>query len=99
MPDLLRDIAARFTEGSNPGTKTAADSDLYGLYQSYLDHLRDQPFTLLEIGVYFGKSLKAFATYFPRANIIGVDLLDRGADFSSFSNIVFEIADRERKRS
>src|SRR5438105_3097400 len=81
-----------FADGSNPNTKLAAD--LYGLYDSYLGYLVDRPFTLLELGVHSGESLKTFATYFPRARIIGVDIQDQGADFSAFPNVAFELGDQ-----
>lgn len=93
----LYQIAKRFVDGSSPNTKLAAD--LYGLYDSYLAPLAAQPLTLLELGVYSGESLKIFATYFPRAKIIGVDLHDPDADFSGFPNIRFELGDqRDAKR-
>src|SRR5436190_11775794 len=62
---------------------------LYGtdksmLRQNYLAHyervfagLRDEAFTLLEIGIYNGASLALWQTYFPRAEIVGVDINPR----------------------
>jgi hypothetical protein len=59
---------------------------LYGtdksmLRQNYLDHyerlfagLRDEVFTLLEIGIYTGASLALWRTYFRYAKIVGVDI-------------------------
>ena len=50
-------------------------------YAIHLSHLRDQPFTLLEIGVggyddpnEGGQSLRAWKEFFPRAKIIGLDI-------------------------
>ncbi|WP_104105892.1 methyltransferase [Nocardioides sp. 616] len=53
-------------------------------YQRHLEHLRDTEFTLLEIGVggyarsrQGGASLKAWKWFFPRANIVGLDIEDK----------------------
>jgi hypothetical protein len=42
-------------------------------YERHLGHLRDREFTLLEIGVAFGQSLKMWREYFPKARIYGID--------------------------
>lgn len=43
-------------------------------YEFFLYPLRDQEFTLLELGVYKGASLKTWSDYFSKARIIGVDI-------------------------
>lgn len=43
------------------------------IYERYFDKWRNEPITLLEIGVLFGCSIKTWLEYFPRAQIIGVD--------------------------
>jgi hypothetical protein len=43
-------------------------------YQKYFEHLRNDPITLLEIGVHKGGSLRMWAEYFPNAQIYGVDI-------------------------
>jgi GT2 family glycosyltransferase len=43
------------------------------VYEEYLAPLRDQPITLLEIGVADGASLKMWREYFPHARIYGLD--------------------------
>jgi len=55
-------------------------------YQRHLAHLRDQPITLLEIGIggydhprRGGASLRMWKAYFPRAHVVGVDLHDKSA--------------------
>lgn len=93
MREILRDIAARFADGSNPSTKLTAP-ELYDLYEHYLRDFAEQPFALLELGVHSGESLKTFATRFPRWRIIGVDIEDRKTDFSAFPNIVFALGDQ-----
>jgi hypothetical protein len=43
------------------------------IYAWYLGHLRDRTFTLLEIGVQYGRSLPMWRDYFPKAKIAGID--------------------------
>lgn len=44
------------------------------VYESYLGAFRDKPFTLLELGVAQGASLMMWATNFPKATIVGLDI-------------------------
>ncbi|HEY7829700.1 MAG TPA: hypothetical protein VIC06_03955 [Solirubrobacteraceae bacterium] len=44
------------------------------IYEQLLAPLRDQSFTLLELGVWGGDSLQMWRDAFPRATIVGVDL-------------------------
>jgi hypothetical protein len=46
-------------------------------YEPLFEPLREQPITLLEVGVYTGSSLAVWADYFPNAQIIGVDTFSR----------------------
>lgn len=46
-------------------------------YEPLFEPLREQPITLLEVGVYTGASLAVWADYFPNARIIGVDIFQR----------------------
>lgn len=43
-------------------------------YESYLKDWRDKEFTMLEIGVAAGSSMKTFREYFPKAKIYGIDI-------------------------
>jgi demethylmacrocin O-methyltransferase len=45
------------------------------IYEDYFFHFKNKKINILEIGVYEGKSLMIWKYYFPKANIIGVDLL------------------------
>lgn len=47
------------------------------VYEPVLQHLRNEPFTLLEIGVLRGASLEAWVEYFPNAHVIGIDTFER----------------------
>jgi len=93
MSATLKDIATRFTDGNNPSTKLAA-GEIYELYDFYFRELADQPLTLLELGVHSGESLKTFATFFKNGKVIGIDITDRGTDFSAHPNIRFEVGDQ-----
>ena len=44
------------------------------VYERYLKPLRRQRFTLLEVGVYRGASLRMWQAYFPKARIRGLDI-------------------------
>lgn len=44
------------------------------IYEQLLFPLREQPFTLLELGVWSGASLEMWRDSFPRATIVGIDL-------------------------
>jgi len=46
------------------------------VYERALGHLRNQPFTLMEVGVWKGDSLTMWRHAFPKATIIGVDLVE-----------------------
>ena len=89
-PGLLQ-IAAAHTDSSDIRTRRP---NIYELYERYFEALRDDPVTLLELGVHRGDSLKTWAAYFPRGTVVGVDALDPGSDFSAHLNIRFEIADQ-----
>lgn len=44
------------------------------IYERYFSALRDTPIAIIEIGVRGGHSLRAWARYFPNAQIIGIDI-------------------------
>ena len=48
--------------------------DYLSKYERLFAPFRDTPFTLLEIGVFDGGSLRLWEDYFPRAAIVGVDI-------------------------
>lgn len=43
-------------------------------YEFFLAPLRDSEFTVLELGIYKGSSVKTWEEYFPKARIVGVDI-------------------------
>ncbi len=44
------------------------------VYEKHLNHLRNQQIKILEIGVFYGASLRMWRDYFPNAIIHGIDL-------------------------
>ena len=43
-------------------------------YTEYFEAVKNEPLSLLEIGVYTGASLRMWKEYFPKANIYGIDI-------------------------
>jgi len=64
----LAEIFTRHGTDKRPGYH-----DYAAVYGPLLAPLREQPITLLEIGVSAGRSLRAWADYFPRARIYALD--------------------------
>jgi|GEM_PF-5354974 len=72
-------------------------TDKSRLRQDYLRHyermmagFRDRPITLLEIGIDQGASLRTWEIHFPKASIIGVDIMPATQRFAR-KNVVVEI--------
>ena len=64
------------------GNRWGTDKNFYGhnyldKYEFLLRPLRDQAFTLLELGVFNGGSERMWQEYFPLASIVGVDIEER----------------------
>jgi spermidine synthase len=61
--------------GLKHGTdKTSLYHGYLGLYQ----HLIHNPYSILEIGIQFGNSLRTWAEAYPQAQITGIDSVDNG---------------------
>lgn len=57
------------------GTDKGPNDHMYtSKYSLYLEQYRDIEFNLLEIGVYNGSSIKMWKEYFPKANIVALDI-------------------------
>ncbi len=59
--------------GSRFGTDKADTNDLLHYYDSLLKKYRYEKINILEIGVFFGSSLKMWREFFPNAEIYGMD--------------------------
>jgi hypothetical protein len=64
------------------------------IYDDYLNHMCDDSFNFLEIGVRNGASVKMWSEYFPNANIIGVDI-DPSCKKYEENNISIEIGSQD----
>jgi hypothetical protein len=57
------------------GTDKGPENHMYtSKYSLYLEQYRDVEFNLLEIGVFDGASVKMWKEYFPKANIVALDI-------------------------
>ena len=70
------------TIGEETGTDKAGNYHNYcNKYEFFLQKLRDRDFVLLELGVFHGASLRMWRRYFSRAQIIGVDIMEKCREF------------------
>lgn len=60
--------------GNRHGTDKFGKLKYHHHYATHLGHLRDQAFSLVEIGVYHGASLRTWEEFFEKARIIGLDI-------------------------
>ncbi len=68
---ILDEIGAR--QGTDKSSQSAAAHDYLRKYEFFFRGMRQEEFTLLELGVFKGASLKTWEEYFEKAKIIGVD--------------------------
>lgn len=62
----------------NEGRLVIKSHNYFDIYHNHFSRFRDQPVTIVEIGVYHGGSLQMWKSYFgPRARIFGVDISPR----------------------
>jgi hypothetical protein len=63
--------------GLRHGTdKASATHDYLRLYQRRFEHLRERAFTMIEVGVFKGASLRTWAEFFPHAKVVGLDITE-----------------------
>lgn len=60
--------------GRKYGTDKVSDHEYHRAYGHLFGPLRRRPITLLEIGVKDGASLRMWQAYFPRAQVVGIDI-------------------------
>ena len=66
--------------------------DYLSFYERRLGHLREQAFTLIEIGVFKGGSVRTWGEFFPRARIVGLDV-DPACQEYEGGNVAIRIGD------
>jgi hypothetical protein len=54
--------------------KVSGLHDFLNFYERRLSHLRTASFTMFEVGVLRGGSLKTWSEYFPNATVVGIDI-------------------------
>ncbi len=82
------------TIGLRCGTdKSSALHDYLRFYETFFAPLRQQPLSIIEIGVFNGASLRTWEAYFPHARILGVDI-DPAALRHASSRVGIVIADQ-----
>ena len=79
------------------GRREVTDKSYYGhnyldKYEYFLKTFKDREFTLLELGVFDGASERMWKDYFPKAQIIGVDIDPRCKEYEE-ERIWIDIAD------
>lgn len=68
------------------------------IYASLFEHMREDSFTMLELGVQFGLSLRMWRDYFPSAYIAGMDCVDNGVKFKPSDRIEIHIGSQSNAR-
>ena len=83
--------------GLRAGTdKSSHDHNYLNFYERNLCHLKNERFFLLEIGVHKARSLITWATYFPNAQIVGLDIDKEAAKLALPPNAKVRIGDAGR---
>lgn len=85
------------TIGLQFGTdKTSAGHDYLRHYERYFERFRHERFRLLEIGGLHGASLRMWSEYFPKAEIVCIDI-DKKVEQHATDRIKIEIGDASSK--
>lgn len=81
--------------------KSSAFHDYANKYEFFLKKFRGQRFTLLELGVYHGASLKMWGEYFPEARIVGVDITPECTQYAGDNRevVIADVSDLRNLRN
>jgi len=71
--------------------KSSKVHDYCRKYEKYFSFKRDEPLTILEIGVLKGESLRMWKEYYPQSQIIGIDIEPASKLYSEEERIIIEI--------
>lgn len=76
VPHVVNSTRDCFDVHAKPGSRFITKYDNYfGIYDRYLEPLRNRPVTMIEIGVQHGGSMQMWKRYFhPDSTIVGVDI-------------------------
>jgi len=85
MHSSLYDFAKTFCS-NDAGTKPAF---YYRKYDEIFGSRRFAPSAIVELGVHRGESTKVFATVYPNAKIIGIDLYLKEIDITGYPNLSY----------
>jgi 23S rRNA U2552 (ribose-2'-O)-methylase RlmE/FtsJ len=69
--------------GTNKVKASSKRRPLTEIYEPYLAGLRERPLRILELGIERGGSLRMWRDYFPRAQVIGVDVVRDRVQYAS----------------
>ena len=81
-------------EGTDKSSTIGLKWDYLRHYQAAFPGLRNEPITIIEIGVEGGSSLKLWRWFFPRATIVGVDLNPACARYAG-DRVIIEIGSQD----
>jgi len=62
---------------SDKGTTADSQHGFTQVYEQFFSDLKNEPINIAEIGIYHGASLRTYYDYFPKASILGLDILDK----------------------
>lgn len=68
------------------------------IYAALFEPMREDHFSLLELGVQFGLSLRMWRDYFQHARIVGMDCVDNGVKFKPADRIEIHIGSQSNGR-
>jgi len=77
--------------------KASTHHNYLNFYELFFSPIRNNALSILEIGVLKGQSLSVWAEYFPKARIVGVDIVPESRRFAA-DRISIEIADQSNAR-
>ncbi len=69
----LRDLGTKHNT-DKVGVHTFNYRSFLDIYERHFDHLKNEPITIVELGILNGSSLRVWKDYFSNGNVIGVDI-------------------------
>lgn len=69
------DILKALAEQHYLETYTRKPEHYFDVYAAHFDPIREEPLSILELGIYSGASMLIWRDYFPNAKIVGLDIM------------------------